>query len=287
MVVRRCTQRKFLLKPTKKNNQAFRFCAAVAAKTAKVQLLWIKVMSNHHHTGVHDPHGNIAIFIRELHRLVAKHHNASYGRFENFWASTQTSLIRLEDPDAVMDKLIYSLANAVQADLVDRAAQWPGVVTLPDDLCSTTTVERPKLYFRDEGGFAETVELRFHKPPGFEDLTDEAFRYEVRRRLRQAEHVARERRVRKRRKVVGRRTVRGQHHEDTPTTWAKRFRLKPRVATKDKWRRIEALARLEGFIESYRDALQEWRAGNRRAVFPYGTTLMRVVHGVCCAPAPS
>ncbi len=287
MVVRRCTQRKFLLKPSKRNNAGFLFCLARAAKVARVQLLWTMVMSSHHHTGVHDPEGRIDVFTRELHRLVAKHHNCGYGRFENLWASTQPVQVRLEDRESVLDKLVYSLANSVSADLVDRVAQWPGVVTLPRDLCASRMVKRPKRYFRDEGDVEQTLELRFHKPPGFEDMSDDEFRGVVARRLEAAETKARATRRRRGREVVGRRAILRQHHEECPKSWAKRFQLRPRIATKDKWRRIEALRALEGFVDAYRTALKRWRAGEHDIEFPYGTNKMRWLHGVRCAPAPT
>jgi hypothetical protein len=32
--------------------------------------------------------------------------------------------------------------------------------------------------------------------------------------------------------------------------------------------------------------LQRWRLGQREVVFPYGTNMMRLAHGVRCSPAP-
>jgi putative transposase len=61
--------------------------------------------------------------------------------------------------------------------------------------------------------------------------------------------------------------------------------LNPRVAARDKWKRIEALTRLAGFLAEYRKA---WRASRERrtgVLFPAGTYLMRVVHGFPCAAA--
>ena len=60
-------------------------------------------------------------------------------------------------------------------------------------------------------------------------------------------------------------------------------RLKPRVAAKDKWKRIEALGRMEGFQRAYREALAQLRAGARGVRFPHGTYLLRVNLGVACA----
>ena len=64
-----------------------------------------------------------------------------------------------------------------------------------------------------------------------------------------------------------------------------RFQLKPRVASRDKWKRIEALARLKTFLREYRQAFIERRAGIATVVFPAGTYLLRVMHGVQCAAA--
>jgi putative transposase len=62
--------------------------------------------------------------------------------------------------------------------------------------------------------------------------------------------------------------------------------LNPRVACRDKWKRIEALARLGEFVSAYRRAWRAWRAGVVGVLFPAGTYLVRVTHGVdCVAPA--
>ena len=125
MITRRCTQRRFLLKPSKRRNAAWLYCLAYAAKKSGVKVLWTSVMSNHHHTGVFDPEGNISVFCRELHRLIAKHHNAQYGRFENFWCSAPTGRLRLVGSRDVLDKLVYSITNPVKDHLVARAYSGP------------------------------------------------------------------------------------------------------------------------------------------------------------------
>ena len=286
MVVRRTSQRQFLLKPCPKTNRAWLYCLAVAAHKTGVRVIWSTVMSNHHHTGVRDPHGNISAFCRELHRLVAKYLNASYGRFENFWASGAVTLVRLEDPAAVLDKLLYSLANPSSADLVDRATHWPGVNTTPEQLCRTVRVRRPREFFRKDGPLPPSIDLEFVHPPGFEDLSVRQVRKLVADGLREREDQARVARRKAGRRIVGRRAIRRQRWDESPTTWAKRFGLKPRVATKDKWRRIAALQRVRAFIDAYRVALNRWRNGERDVCFPYGTNMMRLVHNVRCGDPP-
>ncbi len=61
--------------------------------------------------------------------------------------------------------------------------------------------------------------------------------------------------------------------------------LNPRVAGRDKWKRIEALGRLVDFLRAYRVAWKARRAGAEDALFPHGTYLLRVLHDVPCAGA--
>jgi hypothetical protein len=47
-VTRRCTQRKFLLKPSKAANRAFEYCLAWAAQQTGVKVLFCVVLSKHY-----------------------------------------------------------------------------------------------------------------------------------------------------------------------------------------------------------------------------------------------
>ncbi len=70
-----------------------------------------------------------------------------------------------------------------------------------------------------------------------------------------------------------------------PAPCEPRFGLKPRIAARDKWKRIEGLFRLGIFERQYRQSRLGWRPGIRDIVFPAGTYLMRIMHGVQCAGA--
>jgi hypothetical protein len=59
--------------------------------------------------------------------------------------------------------------------------------------------------------------------------------------------------------------------------------LNPRVASRSKWQRIEALQRLKSFLADYRVALKCYVGGDRTALFPFGTFGMRVRFGVSCS----
>ena len=81
MITRRCSERRFFLRPDEDTNNAFIYCLALAAKRAKVQVTFSVALSNHHHTGIHDPDGNFPIFTEHFHGLLARCQNANLGRF--------------------------------------------------------------------------------------------------------------------------------------------------------------------------------------------------------------
>jgi hypothetical protein len=70
--------------------------------------------------------------------------------------------------------------------------------------------------------------------------------------------------------VLGRRAVLAQSWRDHPTTREPRRNLRPHVAGRSKWARIEALLRNRAFAREYASARERWRNGIP-AVFPPGT----------------
>jgi putative transposase len=285
-VTRRCTQRKFLLKPSKAGNRAFEYCLAWAAQVTGVQILFSVVLSNHYHLGLYDPEGRVSDFMRELNRQVAKHHNTMYRRRENLFSSDKFSCVRLESAIDVARRLVYALDNPVKAGLVDTARHWPGVISLPEQLATTKTVKRPPLFFREDGDLPETLELTYHKPALFEHLDDDTYRGWVARMVEAREALRRRQREESGRKLLGRRAVLAQHHEAVPSSHEAPFQPNPRVGAADPWRRIEAIQRLVGFVKEYAECWRRWRNGNRDVLFPFGTYAMRVFHGARCAQAP-
>ena len=68
-------------------------------------------------------------------------------------------MVRLPTERAVIEKMAYVLANPVKAGLVQRAAHWPGVTVLPQELGRRTwKVQRPDFYF-DARTWPDEVEL--------------------------------------------------------------------------------------------------------------------------------
>lgn len=281
LVTRRCAQRQFLLKPSKVANQVFLYLLALAAERFGIEVHVFCVLSNHFHLIVTDRDARLPAFHQFLDALVARAMNALLGRWEAFWAPNSYSAVRLLSPSDVVDKAAYVLANPVEAGLVASGRAWPGLWSAPEWMGGEVLeVRRPKHFFDPDGGLPEVVRLRLTVPPGFE--TAEQFREELEKALREREEDAR-RRHRARGGFLGVARVLAQKPMARPTSREPRRNLNPRVAGRDKWKRIEALARLVEFARAYRDAWAAWCAGAANVVFPHGTYLMRVVHGVPCA----
>lgn len=145
MTTRRCTQRQFLLQPDPETNQIFLYVLALAAQRSEVDVILPSVQADHHHTVTRDRHGRIVEFYEYLHKLTARAMNAHRGRFENFWASEQTSVVELVGVEDIIDKIVYAATNPVKDGLVAKVHHWPGVNGLRALLeRRTITVKRPR-----------------------------------------------------------------------------------------------------------------------------------------------
>ncbi len=283
LVTRRCSERRFFLRPSRVANEIFLYVLAVAARRYGVLVHAFCVLSNHCHLVITDPGGRLPEFMQYLDSLVARAVNASLGRFEGFWATDGSySAVEPLDPRDVVAKTAYVLANPVAAGLVRRGAEWPGLWTSPDQIGSATLVaRRPKLFFNPNGYLPDAVELELTVPAGFASAAE--FRSLLATALRELEEVHHVELASQGRRFLGVARVLAQDPFARPPQGEPRFELKPRIAARDKWRRIEGILRLKSFLQDYRRAWLERRSGAANVVFPAGTYLLRVLHGAQCA----
>jgi putative transposase len=168
------------------------------------------------------------------------------------------------------------------AGLVRRGSEWPGLWSDPALIGGEGVVlERPEGFFRADGPLPATARLRFHPPPGFTSTPELVA--ELERRLAHDEDRAAAGLAARGRSFMGVALVLAQKPNARPANGEPHRGLSPRVATRTKWKRREALLQLAGFRAAYDDALAAWRAGVRDVTFPLGTWLMRVQHRACCA----
>jgi putative transposase len=285
LVTRRCSERRFFLRPSRLTNEIFLYVLAVAASRYCIAVHAFCVMSNHYHLLVTDGRGRLPEFMQYLDMLVARATNASLGRWEGFWDSSRSySAVAHDSPEDVVSKTAYVLANPVGAGLVRTACEWPGLWTGPDQVGAARFVaERPKVFFREDGDMPKSAELVLTLPCEFASVRE--YQALVAAAADALEAQSRREIASERRGFLGRARVLAQKPFARPAPGEPRRGLNPRVASSDKWKRIEALARLTGFVRAYREARTAFCSGVRDAVFPAGTYLLRIEHGVRCAPA--
>jgi REP element-mobilizing transposase RayT len=279
LVTRRCAQRQFLLKPSATTtNEVFLYVLAVAAARFEIQVHVLCVMSNHFHLVVTDPQARLPAFHQYLDSLVARALNASLGRWEAFWAPNSYSAVALASPEDIVDKAAYVLANPVAAGLVEEGRLWPGLWSAPARIGGEAfVIRRPKHFFDPNGNLPEIATLQLTPPPGF--ASAEAFREQLEAALAQREAQA----VRDARGgFLGVARVLAQKATGRPASGEPRRTLNPRVAARDKWKRVEVLRRLKQFLSAYRAAWAAWCDDRPEVQFPCGTYLMRVIHGAPC-----
>jgi hypothetical protein len=284
MVTRRCSERRFFMRPDAETNNAFVYCLAVAAKKAAVGVVFFTAMSNHYHAGVVDSEGRLPEFLEHFHKLFAKHQNALRGRWENFWASEQTSVVELVSSEDIVEKMAYTLGNPVKDHLVQCAHQWPGASSLGAQVHGhRISAHRPRHLFRPDGPMPPAVELKLVTPVELESLAREELLAVLRERLTSIEQQALGARARGEAQLLGRRGVLDQNWSDRPRRPEPRRQLSPRVACKNIWRRIEVLRRNKIFVAQYRCAREAFLGGGA-AVFPEGTYWLTRFAGARCGP---
>ena len=288
MITRRCSERRFLLRPDHETNNAFLYCLAVAAQRFGIQVIFTYAAANHHHTGIFDPDGRYPEFLAYFHKYVAKCQNALRGRFENFWSSEHASVVRLVQRDDILEKMIYTLTNPVKDPLVAHVREWPGVNSYGATVDGTAlTATRPAHFFRKDGTMPAVVTLTVARPQGFEEMSAKEFAALIKARVAAAEKSAAADRRAKGINVLGRERILKQDWRARPKSAEAHFKLSPRIAAKNKWARIEAITRNMDFLAAYFAAKDEFRKGSRDVVFPAGTWWLRKYVKVRCAKAPS
>jgi hypothetical protein len=228
---------------------------------------------------VTDPHARLPAFQQYLGAFVARAVNAYLGRWETFWAPHSFSAVALGTPEDVVAKAAYTLANPVAAGLVRAGHLWPGLWSSPNSIGGTIRVKRPEGFFDPDGLLPDAIDLELEVPAGFRSAQD--FRDRLQAELSRQEQEAH----RQNSAFLGADRVLAQSHFARPRPGEPRRGLAPRIAARDKWKRIELLQRLKAFLVDYREALAVWREGRVDPLFPVGTYLMRVAHGVVCVPA--
>jgi len=279
-VVRRCSERRFFLRPGRRLNRVVRFLLASYAKKHGIKLHAFVFMGNHFHLILTDTRRRLPKFMEQLDAMLTRVINRHLGRQGRLWESKPYTHWDLESPEEFLQHLVYLVANPVEAWVVRTPDRWPGVISLPSHVGTRLRVAPPRrgLFGRGREGSAlgsESV-LEVEVPPFFEEDPE---RY---RRLFQSaldaylgDLHAREGRY------SGRQSAKALDPFSAPegARCGPSFGLIPALTNATKEKRLE----LKLWRSAVRDASLRWRT-NKRVRFPEGTWLIVERYGAQIVP---
>ncbi len=289
MITRRTERRVHLFRPDRLMNQVFLYCLGCAAEETHVQLVAATLMSNHYHLVVVDRRGQITKLTERLNGLLTKATQAMRGWQGSVFDGQKPSYTELLTPQALIDKVAYTIANPTAAGLVRFAKDWPGARTRVSDIGRrVVTVERPPAFFAEDGTMPESVELRFEMPETLLEAHGlEGARVRIAEAVEKKENDARAEVEAAGWSFKGADRVRKSSPYARAKTFEARGRLSPRYASGEDPDALDAaIARDAEFLLTYAECRERWLAGERHVVWPAGTDAMRRWHRVPCADPP-
>ncbi len=291
-VTRRTVRRHFLLNPDQEGEieQIYWYTTGYYAQQLGIELHVIQVMSNHTHETMTDGRAELSRFLELRNRAFANAVKVLRGWSGEVFDKRPACWVELRTPEAVVDKMAYTIANCVKAGLVRTPRRWPGAKVLVDDLGrKVIKVKRPRVYFDpehwpDEVTIPIVMPKKLEERYGSPEACRAAIQVEVDRHVRAA-HAQNEQRGCG---YLGAKRVLKQPHTGRADSEERSGALTPTFATGGDPAVAQALIEERDiFLTQYRRALQAWREGIRDVLFPFGTWKMRRYHAVRCHAAPT
>lgn len=257
--------------------------AAKYAARYSVKLYAMAIEGNHIQFPAHFPKANRAHFMRDFNSSVAR----AMPRYQKahpsgtLWAR-RYSAEYLPGAEDIEEQFFYTVLQPVQDGLVDSITDYPGYNCFEDAINGRTRQFKvirwkeyndakrwnPKVSPED---FSETVELKYERLPGYEELSAREYAQCMRRKL--AERTAQILEARNGKKSAGKlvlkKIVPGARPFRTKQSTATSHR--PRILSKDKERREQGKAWYFHIYFEYREKSAEYRSGQTDVIFPPGT----------------
>ena len=249
-MTRRCSERRFFLQPRRVTNEIFLYVLAVAARRYGILVHAFCVLSNHCHLVVTD-RGRPPSRLHAVPRLPRRPRCERIARAVRGVLGDRRELQRRRAararPTSSRRPHTCSRTPSPPASSAAGPSGRPLDRARRRSAARSSTARRPKVFFDPKGYMPETAEL---------ELTVAA-RLRLRRRVPRAR--SRTRCASSRRHHQRAELRRGADSSASPRVLAQnpfsrpppgepRFGLKPRIAARDKWRRIEALQRRRSWM---------------------------------------
>lgn len=245
------------------------------------------VMGDHVHYDTTDVRANRPRYKDSIHTCLARGINARLGRSDAMWSPGGSCDTTTPTDEENLRDLAYTDVNPVKAGLVKWGHLWPGFTTFGWRFGETRAFRRPDWFFDpDNPENPPVVTVMRVRPKGsYPDVSNDELSALLMRLCREKQREKQREMKAKHRRFMGLKKLARTKWWRQAVSWEDRFTTKPRVASADKWKRIEALQRNRDWARSYAKAYDEYCRG-LDPVFPHGTYLMRVRYGVRVAERP-
>ena len=189
----RCTQGRYLLRPSPKLNETFIGVLGRAQEKTGLSLVGTVAMSSHYHLlAVPKDQEQLSRFMCFVNGNLSREVGRLHGWPGTLWESRYHSIPVDNDEAAQVARLRYLLSQGVKEDLVERPEEWPGVhcaqaLSIGEELIGKWC-DRTKLYRQGvvekkdvtEEDCTEEVALRFSPLPCWGHYPPEKYQNEVR-----------------------------------------------------------------------------------------------------------
>lgn len=123
----RCARAQFRLRPDETRTETIAyFLGAALERFPEVRLVAVLAMSNHLHLCLIDGAGQLADFMCYLLGPMAREFNEMDGVRGQFF-DRRYSATEIVDDDAMLDRIVYTVANPVASSLVATVKDWTGL----------------------------------------------------------------------------------------------------------------------------------------------------------------
>ena len=287
LVTRNTSERRYFLRPSKELCEAILYCIADAQARHPVAIHAFCAMSNHLHIVITDVHGTAPLFVQAMNQNIARFVNCTLGHFGAMWeGGARPNYCVLPQGGDVMDKVVYTLVNPVNAGLAKEHHLWPGAISNAAQIAAgRISTRRPKKFFaKTKDPELLHRELILKPGPGEGVLSPEDYGKLICERVKAEEARIAEAREAKKLPWFGRRKCLELNPYDAPVEPWTPFSRRPKVSTKNEEARRYRILRQKRFAELHEEAKKKFREGHRNVAFPEGTFFLWVYFKVPIEP---
>jgi REP element-mobilizing transposase RayT len=267
----------FLLRPDPEVNQALGEWLVRAQEATKVEIVAYVAMSNHWHILCRAPERNIdrfvGLFKSQSSRQINLHRDGRRGPLYQ----RRYSIEPVFGDEALLERITYILANPAAAGLVDKAVDWPGLIStrenLHDERVTFPVFRRADWYDagrpEDRTPFIDDREIEIHWPEFLAVMEPGERTALIQKHLEASESDHRDKRQAEGNGVLGRQNILMQSPRSRPRRTNRSNRPLCHASTIEIWRAYRDERRL--FLAAYREASERYRAGEYEVEFPKGS----------------